>query len=175
VGAAVTIFLAPLAGCAAHEPLPVDPGISNVPMTTGSGRAPTVSSPSIWERAEEARTYRAVGRPFLSRGHFAGRWRAQVAVNDAAEPIYMNLRPSSRFPSGAVLVKRHFDAQSGALGPVFARIKREPGYFAEGDDWEYLVVDELGHVEQRGPLPLCARCHAEGLADATFGLPADAR
>jgi hypothetical protein len=124
---------------------------------------------------EELSAYRLVGKPFLSRGHFAGRWQVQISANDLARTAYVELRPTTRFAPGAILVKVHVDARSGSSGPVFARIKKEAGYFPEGNDWEYVVADSAGSVEQRGPLPLCANCHADGLGDATFAPPQDAR
>jgi hypothetical protein len=51
----------------------------------------------------------------------------------------------------------------------FAMIKRPPGYDPGGGDWEYLVVTPAGRVEQRGILPLCARCHADAPHDHLFG------
>jgi len=124
---------------------------------------------------QELPTYRSVGKPFLSRGHFAGRWQVQISANELARSAYVDLRPTTRFEPGAVLVKVHIDARSGASGPLFARIKKEAGYFPEGNDWEYVVADSAGVVEQRGPLPLCASCHADGVSDATFAPPPDAR
>jgi hypothetical protein len=116
---------------------------------------------------------RPIGKAFVSKGHFAGRWNAEVAVNDIARPTYTNLGGSSRFAVGSLLVKKH--ATASALGPIFAMAKRDPGFFPEGSDWEYVVIDATGRLEERGKLPLCARCHAEGNADAVFGLPLDAR
>ncbi len=141
-------------------------------------RTPERAAPDAsvkWETMAEIGTYRPMGRPFISRGHFAGRWKAQVLVNAPASPIYTGLRSSARFPAGAVLVKQHTDKQSGAPGPLFAMVKHEAGYFPDGGDWEFVVTDSNGWIEDRGPLAMCARCHAEGNADWVFGLPADAR
>jgi len=118
--------------------------------------------------------YRAVGKPFLSRGHFAGRWRAEVSVSESALPVYTALSRASHFPVGAVLVKKHSES-TGAPGPLFAMVKRDPGFFPAGGDWEFVVTDKDGWLEDRGPLVACARCHAEATADWVFGLPADAR
>ena len=60
-------------------------------------------------------------------------------------------------------------------GPIFAMVKRDPGFFPEGGDWEYVVTDSEGWIEDRGALALCARCHAEAKADWVFPLPADAK
>jgi hypothetical protein len=61
--------------------------------------------------------------------------------------------------------------QPGGAQPAthFVMIKRAPGYDPPGGDWEFIVVSPDGHVEDRGPLPLCARCHAEAPRDHLFG------
>jgi hypothetical protein len=166
--------LALTSACASREPLPVDPGVSKVPILVSAQRFAADAGSSRWERADEISGYRQVGKAFVSRGHFAGRWRVQIAVNDIAAPTYGDLAPSSHFAAGSVLVKTHFDAESGAAGPIFARIKREPGFFPGGDDWEYVALTASFQVEERGPLAFCARCHAEAVADGTFALPPEA-
>jgi hypothetical protein len=114
---------------------------------------------------------RPVGKAFVSRGHFAGRWTAEIAVNETALPTYTHLTASSRFEVGSLLVKKHASTSSSAPGPTFAMLKRDPGFYSAGGDWEYVVLDAAGHLEDRGKLALCARCHAEGNADWTFGPP----
>jgi hypothetical protein len=119
-----------------------------------------------------------VGQAFVSRGHFAGRWSAEISVNEPALSTYTHLGPSSRFAVGSVLVKKHASTSASApssSGPIFAMAKRDPGYYPEGGDWEYVVLDAEGHLEDRGKLSLCARCHAEGDADWVFGMPTEAR
>ena len=155
--------------------MPVDPGISKVPIVLGARHADIAGAPTRWERADELAQYRPVGARFVSRGHFAGRWQVQIAVNSVAEPTFGDLGPNSRFAVGSVLVKSHFDAETGAPGPIFARVKREAGFFPEGDDWEYIATDADFSIEERGQLATCARCHAEGVADDTFAVPAEAR
>jgi hypothetical protein len=155
--------------------LPVDPGISKVPMVVSAPRADIAGPPARWERADELPQYRPFGPRFVSRGHFAGRWQVQISANAVAEPTLADLGPTSRFAVGSVLVKSHFDAENGAPGPVFARIKRDAGFFPEGDDWEYIAADATLSIEERGQLAFCARCHSEGVADDTFALPPDAR
>ncbi|MET0591280.1 MAG: hypothetical protein ABW133_01175, partial [Polyangiaceae bacterium] len=78
---------------------------------------------------------------------------------------------STRFAEGAVLAKKHAAVSTSSPGPTFAMVKRAAGFFPEGGDWEYVALDAEGHVEDRGKLPLCARCHAEANADSVFGLP----
>ena len=167
-----TVFLG---ACGSREPLPVDPGISKVPVVLGARRTDIAGGPARWERADELSQYRPAGARFVSRGHLAGRWQVQISVNAVAEPTFGDLGPTSRFAVGSVLVKSHFDAETGAVGPVFARIKREAGFFPEGDDWEYIATDAAFYIEERGQLAFCARCHSEGIADGTFALPPEAR
>ena len=118
---------------------------------------------------------RPVGKAFVSRGHFAGRWPAEIAVNETALEPYTHLAASSRFSVGSVLVKKHASTSSSAPGPTFVMTKRDSGFYPEGGDWEYLVLDAEGRLEDRGKLALCARCHAEGNADWVFGLPSEAQ
>jgi hypothetical protein len=35
-------------------------------------------------------------------------------------------------------------------------------------DWEFLVLDSAGVIQEQGELPLCQRCHAEA-PDSVFG------
>jgi hypothetical protein len=128
-----------------------------------------------WEGFAELGAYRAMGKPFISRGHFAGRWQAEVFVSQDAAATYTGLSHASRFSVGAVLVKKHSEKDSRAPGPIFAMAKRAPGFFPPGGDWEYVVTDPEGWIEDRGPLAACARCHAEATGDWVFGLPPDAR
>jgi hypothetical protein len=153
----------------------VSPGISTA--TAVSRSAPHVSRDAAvkWEGLADLGSYRAMGKPFVSRGHFAGRWQAEVFASPDAAATYAALSPSTRFSVGAVLVKKHSEKDARAPGPLFVMAKREPGFFPSGGDWEYLVADSDGWVEDRGPLVACARCHAEANADWVFGLPADAR
>ena len=123
----------------------------------------------------DLQSVRPVGKAFVSRGHFGGRWTAEIAVNESAMQLFTNLAPSSRFGVGSVLVKKHASTSSSTPGPTFAMAKRDPGFFPEGGDWEYIVLDAEGRLEDRGKLAACARCHAEANADRVFGLPQEAR
>jgi hypothetical protein len=115
-----------------------------------------------------------VGEAFVSRGHFAGRWTAEVSVNEIGRSSYVDRRVGAKFPMGSVLVKKHRDRLSSAPGPVFIMIKRDAGYFTAGGDWEYVVTDPEGWISDRGALAACARCHAEANSDWTFGPPRSA-
>jgi hypothetical protein len=161
--------------CGPREPALTKPGVSTVNPVGAPSPYAQRDAATRWEGFAELGTYRTVGARFLSRGHFAGRWKAEILVHPSAADAYASLSPSTRFSVGAVLVKKHFERDSNAEGPLFAMIKREPGFFPQGGDWEYLVTDPGGWIEDRGPLLLCARCHAEANADWVFGLRAEAR
>lgn len=65
------------------------------------------------------------------------------------------------FPEGSVLVKEKRnkpDAKEPDLKTVM--VKRAPGYFPKGGDWEYAVLDAKDHVQADGKIVLCASCHA---------------
>jgi hypothetical protein len=125
--------------------------------------------PAVVERwdldAQLRALHPAVGR--ARSGHRTGEMEAEVLAGSAG--TYPKLGPGSVLPPGATLVERLYEA--GAAVPVgyFVMVKRPPGFDPPGGDWEYLVVTPVGIVEQRGALPLCARCHAEAPHDRLFG------
>ncbi len=160
--------------CGPREPALTSPGTSTA-NAVGSPRSSGAPDAAVqWERFDDLATFQSMGAPFVSRGHFAGKWKAEVRANPAASEVYGRLARSSQFQAGSVLVKKHMEKDSGAPGPIFAMVKHKPGYFRDGGDWEYVVTDAQGWVEDRGPLVACARCHAEATADWGFGLPASA-
>jgi hypothetical protein len=164
-----------IAGCGPREPALVNPGVSTVNRlgvgpSTGAPDAAAAGDPGI-----DLQSVRSVGKAFVSKGHFAGRWTAEILVNATALPTYTHLAPSSRFGVGSLLVKKHVSTSAATPGPTFAMTKRDSGFYPEGGDWEYVVLDAEGHLEDRGKLALCARCHAEGNADWAFGSPTEAR
>jgi len=74
-------------------------------------------------------------------------------------------------PAGALVVQKHFVAGDAVAETTFAMKKREPGYAPAQGDWEFLVLDQDLRIEARGPMPLCARCHAAAPSDFLFGPP----
>jgi hypothetical protein len=164
-----------VAGCGPREPALVNPGVSTANRLGGASAARDPDGGAAGDAGVDLPSARPVGKPFVSRGHFAGRWTAEVAVNDTALATYTHLAASSRFGVGSLLVKKHTTTSAPAPGPTFAMTKRDPGFFPQGGDWEYVVLDAAGQLEDRGKLALCARCHAEGNGDFAFGLPAGAR
>jgi hypothetical protein len=158
-------------GCGPREPALINPGVSTVNRVGGASASKPVDAGSPADPGIDLQAVRPIGKAFVSRGHFAGRWNAQVSVNDAARPSYANVVGSTRFAEGSLLVKRHVAATTSAPGPTFAMAKRAPGFFTEGGDWEYIALDADGRLQERGKLASCARCHAEANADNVFGLP----
>lgn len=73
-------------------------------------------------------------------------------------------REGKLLPQGAIVVKeKHLGLTVASLRlHAYARmIKREPGYYPEGGDWEYEYVDLIPErKETRGRLAECAACHA---------------
>jgi hypothetical protein len=66
------------------------------------------------------------------------------------------------FPEGSVLVKEKRskpDDKTPELATVM--IKRQAGYYPEGGDWEYAVVDAKGKTLEDGKIQRCASCHAQ--------------
>jgi len=145
--------------------------MSNVNRLGAGGATSGPDAGASTDPGIDLKSVRPVGKAFVSRGHFAGRWTAEVSVNEPAQKLYVDLTPATRFGVGSVLVKKHASTSSSAPGPTFAMAKRDPGFFPEGGDWEYIVLDAEGRVEDRGKLAACARCHAEGNADWVFGPP----
>jgi len=167
------VFARFVAGCGPREPALVHPQRSTV-NRLGAAAAPSGQDAGAFtDPGIDLQSVRPVGKPFVSHGHFAGRWTAEIAVNEPAMQVYTNLAPSSRFGVGAVLVKKHASTSS-TKGPTFAMLKRDAGFFPQGGDWEYIVLDAEGRLEDRGKLQLCARCHADANADSVFGLPLEA-
>ena len=169
------VFAGFVAACGPREPALVNPGMSTANRFAAG---PSTSSQDAGAPADtrvDLQSVQPVGKAFVSRGHFDGRWTVQVAVNEAALATYTNLAASSRFGVGSVLVKKHASTASASPGPIFVMTKRDPSFYPEGGDWEYLVLDAGGHLEDGGKLALCARCHAEANADWVFGLPAEGR
>jgi hypothetical protein len=66
-----------------------------------------------------------------------------------------------RFPVGTVIVKEKVASKS-ATSPELLTVmrKREKGYYREGGDWEYAVLDGAGErVLEHGRLQRCVGCH----------------
>lgn len=139
----------------------IDPGS---PRAQPSARPPIAVVP--WDLPAQL----ALARPAVPRfrsGHLTGELEGDVLAASAGP--YPKLGPDTQMPPGATLIERLFQPGSATPAAYFAMVKRQPGFDPAGGDWEYLVVSAAGQTEQRGNLPLCARCHAEAPHDHLFG------
>jgi hypothetical protein len=85
-----------------------------------------------------------------------------VYVNPTGKMAMLGKR-SAVFPRGSVIVKAKLPEEDSRDAELLtAMAKREKGYFAEGGDWEYLVLDGKGmRVLESGRLKRCVSCHAQ--------------
>ncbi|MCC6646691.1 MAG: hypothetical protein IT374_14100 [Polyangiaceae bacterium] len=160
-----------LAACASTPDDLQHPGVSDRPREAASPResVPPPASSAPWEHAAALPALASIDdRVLPSRGHNPPFWSGHVKVNDALLATYRALGPESAVQVGAIAVEAHKDSE-GRPGPTYAMVKREAGFDTAGGDWEYLVLDGAGQVEQRGVIPLCARCHADAAVDHLFG------
>ena len=161
-------WLAALASVLGLDCAPSEP---RYPDATEADQAPA-PEPSL---LGDLNQYAPVGQPFLSGGHLLGRYDAQILANEAAAARLPDWVSTSRMPVGAALVQVHSREGGRVAGPVYGMVKREAGFFPEGNDWEWVVVDAEGRQQARGRLASCARCHAEALADGVFPVPRETR
>jgi hypothetical protein len=172
---AIALCLAATAGCGAQESRLTSPGLSEVRQEEERKPPAEASATAPWARAADVSTFRPVTpTPFVSHGHFDGRWTAELVASPEAASPYVDLRKTSAFPLRSVLLEKLRDRRTLAPGPWFAMEKRERGYYEAGGDWSYVVLDARGNLEQAGQIDACARCHAQGISDWVFGLPGDA-
>src|SRR5256885_679438 len=123
-------------GCGPREPSLVSPGTSSMSAVSSPELSLPRDASARWEGFSQASSLLPIGKPFISRGHFAGRWKVQVSVNEAASQAYTTLSRTTRFSPGAMLVKTHSERESGAPGPLFVMLQRDTGVFPPGGDWE---------------------------------------
>lgn len=172
-------LLAAAAACSSGSPSPgpgartADDWLTEPPSPTaaassaaGVPRPPTPPA-APWELARELPLLRLAAKRAASE-HLGGAVEGEVLANEAAR-AYPALGPRRTLGPGATLLERHFAPGTAGVVTYFAMVKRPPGYDPQGGDWEYLVVASDGRIEDRGPLPLCARCHADAPNDHLFG------
>jgi hypothetical protein len=121
-----------------------------------------------WDLTAQLRALRPIA-PRARSEHLGGDLEGEILA--APGSGYPLRGPTSQAAVGTTLIERMFPA--GGAHPLthFVMTKRAPGYDPPGGDWEFLVVAPDGRVEERGPLALCARCHAEAPHDHLFGGP----
>ncbi len=122
--------------------------------------------PTRWEHADRLATFRKAA-PRARSQHLGGEHDAEVLANEEAA-AYPTLGPLRSLGVGSVLVEALYAPDKPEVAMYFAIVKQP---LPAGSSWEYLIVSSAGQVEQRGALPLCARCHAEAPYDHVFGRP----
>jgi hypothetical protein len=158
-----------LAACSGSRPPAANGGDGGWIDRSSPPARPAPRAPQVVERWDLAAQLAAL-RPAVKRsrsGHSTGELEAEVLAGSAG--AYPVLGPESRMPPGATLVERLFQPEGAAPVGYLVMVKRPAGYDPSGGDWEYLAVSPDGKIEQRGILPLCARCHAEAPHDRLFG------
>ncbi len=180
------VALATLGAACTPPPLPPKPGAHDqgawlaagaaTPTTASASASPRSSAapapPKPRERWEPFATLSTL-RPAAPRApsqHFAGAHDGEVVTN-AAAAAYPTLGPRSDLPVGSMIVETHRSRGRDDIVAHLVMTKRSPGFDPRGGDWEYAVVTATGEIEDRGPLPTCARCHAEAPHDRLFGPP----
>jgi hypothetical protein len=150
-------------GPGSHPARSTDQGWIDAPVAASSA-APRREE--RWDLAEQL----AALRPAFARArseHLGGGLEGEVlAATTSGYPLH---GPTSVAAVGMTLVERLFEPGRKEPATYFVMVKRAPGYDPPGADWEYVVVAPDSHVEERGRLALCARCHAEAAQDHTFG------
>jgi hypothetical protein len=152
-----------LGAAAEHAPR----GEPSRPSPPPEGPTSTEPPPPPWDLAVQLRRLHPAS-PRTPSEHLTGQLDGEILADDGAA-AYPALGPLRPIPAGATLVERLLLRGTPELAATFAMVKRAPGYDPPGGDWEYLVLDAAGRIEQRGRLPLCARCHADAPHDHLFG------
>lgn len=172
--AGATLLAATLAACApAPSLLAVGATAEHAPrgestrLPAPEGAASTEPPPPPWDLTAQLRRLHPAS-PRTPSEHVTGHLDGEILADDGAA-AYPALGPLRPIPTGATLVERLSLRDAPEVAAYFAMVKRAPGYDPPGGDWEYLVLDAAGKIEQRGRLPLCARCHADAPHDHLFG------
>jgi hypothetical protein len=142
-------------------------GEPSQPVPPPSDAASTDRPAPPWELAAQLRRLHPAS-PRTPSEHLTGQLDGEILADEGAA-AYPALGPLRLIPPGATLVERLYPRGSPDPTAYFAMVKRPAGYDPAGGDWEYLVLEATGRIEQRGPLPLCARCHADAPHDHLFG------
>ena len=144
-------------------------GIDSASAPVTSASAAGRPSAGVWEHWKEVEKFRVMVPSGPSRGHHVGGLTGEIRANEQGASSMGDSR--TVMGKGAVVVEVHRSRASGAAAGAFAMEKKEAGYNPEGGDWEYVVMDGEGRVQNRGKLGGCARCHAEAATDFVFGGP----
>jgi hypothetical protein len=141
-------------------------GVSSSVEDLDAGTGPTVDAAASWEHWNELSRFARAGT-FISAGHFAASYEADLLVNDVVVGAG-GCNAAAPLPEGAILAQRHRLEADGSAGPLFVMTKRQAGFARPAGDWEYVVLKPSGELETRGAIATCARCHAEAPRDHLF-------
>ena len=83
-----------------------------------------------------------------------------VFVNSVGREQMMTKR-TPKYPVGSMIVKEKWDSKDSARPEMLTgMIKRQKGYYPEGGDWEYFVLDgPASKIVEQGKLERCSVCH----------------
>ncbi len=120
--------------------------------------------PETWDGFASIPSLEVAGE--VRSAHPSGDFVATIQVNQAAA----GYGTKSREPMapGAVVVASLRANVGAEVASYYVMERRAPGYFPEGGDWAYFVIDRAGKLEAGGKLKLCARCHAEAPREHLF-------
>jgi hypothetical protein len=124
----------------------------------------SASGPQRMPRFDEVASFAIASR--LRSAHPVGDYAATIRVDAAA--VGYGKAGRGPMPPGAMIVEALSPLPEAAPTLYYAMVRREPGFFSEGGDWEYFVIDPDGIVTSSGKLPLCARCHGEAGREHLF-------
>ena len=120
--------------------------------------------PETWTGFGSIPTLKVAGQ--VRSAHPSGDFTATIQVNEAASAYGSKSREP--MAPGAVVVASLRSDLGAEVTSHYVMEKRAAGYFPDGGDWAYFVVDPTGKVEAGGKLKLCARCHAEAPREHLF-------
>ena len=127
----------------------------------------TATPRQVWPGFAESQQFPASTPDwFISRGHFGETLLALVRVSPKALDQYQQLTRGAELEAGCTLVMLHKSRATGKPGPIYVMQRGESA-------WDYMVLEQEGGIVERGPIPRCARCHADAVADFLFGPPRD--
>lgn len=137
--------------------------------TSNSGGEPSVTLPADGGAAIIAPDFKSrlkkVGERFVSNGHAAGRWEAELFANGLAESVWSG---DESFPVGSELLLSHTERQGDKSdGPVMAMKKGESG-------WSFSVMNSRGEPITGRGLNACDACHKDAPRDHVFPMPKSA-
>ena len=107
---------------------------------------------------------------FVSNGHAAGRWDADVYATTAGKEAALSTAAGGELPVGTRLVMEHTERtpDTHPAGPLMVMEKMEKGFDPDHGDWRYVVVGASGDLVQQGRIESCAGCHDDAPRDHVF-------